>query len=38
VWNGSEEIANHMLWSGKAYSTEEAREARAAKERHLKAA
>jgi hypothetical protein len=36
--NGNEEIAYNMLWSGKAYSTEEAREARAAKERYLKAA
>lgn len=36
--NGNEEIAYDMLWSGKAYSAEEAREARAAKERYLKAA
>lgn len=36
--NGNEEIAYNMLWSGKAYSDEEAREARAAKERYLKAA
>jgi hypothetical protein len=36
--NGNEEIAYSMLWSGKAYSAEEAREARAAKERYLKAA
>ncbi len=36
--NGNEEIAYNMLWSGKAYNEEEAREARAAKERYLKAA
>jgi len=36
--NGNEEIAYNMLWSGKAYNIEEAREARAAKERYLKAA
>jgi hypothetical protein len=36
--NGNEEIAYNMLWSGKAYSAEEAREARAAKARYLKAA
>lgn len=36
--NGNEEIAYRMLWSGKAYSAEEAAEARAAKERYLKAA
>ena len=36
--NGNEEIAYNMLWSGRAYSDEEAREARAAKERYLKAA
>lgn len=36
--NGNEEIAYNMLWSGKAYSQEEAREARAAKARYLKAA
>lgn len=36
--NGNEEIAYNMLWSGKAYSEAEAREARAAKERYLKAA
>lgn len=36
--NGNEEIAYNMLWSGKAYNPEEAREARAAKERYLKAA
>lgn len=31
--NGNEEIAYQMLWSGKAYSPEEARAAREAKER-----
>lgn len=36
--NGNEEVAYRMLWSGKAYSAEEAAEARAAKERYLKAA
>jgi hypothetical protein len=36
--NGNEEIAYEMLWSGKAYSAEEAKEAQAAKERYLKAA
>lgn len=36
--NGNEEIAYRMLWSGKAYSKEEAIEARAAKEKYLKAA
>ncbi len=36
--NGNEEIAYSMLWSGKAYSAEEAREARAAKARYLRAA
>lgn len=36
--NGNEEIAYNMLWSGKAYSAEEAQEARAAKERYMKAA
>lgn len=36
--NGNEEIAYRMLWSGKAYSKEEAVEARAAKEKYLKAA
>jgi hypothetical protein len=36
--NGNEEIAYNMLWSGRAYSAEEAREARAAKERYLEAA
>jgi hypothetical protein len=36
--NGTEEIAYRMLWSGKAYSAEEAAEARAAKERYAEAA
>ncbi len=36
--NGNEEIAYRMLWSGKAYTPEEAREARAAKERYRLAA
>ena len=36
--NGNEEIAYRMLWSGRAYNPEEAREARAAKERYLRAA
>ena len=36
--NGNEEIAYSMLWSGKAYSPQEAAEARAAKERYPKAA
>jgi hypothetical protein len=36
--NGNEEIAYRMLWSGKAYTAEEAAEARAAKERYAKAA
>ncbi len=36
--NGNEEIAYNMLWSGKAYSHKEAVEARATKERYLKAA
>lgn len=36
--NGNEEIAYKMLWSGKAYSKDEAIEARAAKEKYLKAA
>jgi hypothetical protein len=31
--NGNEEIAYEMLWSGKAYNREQARAARAAKER-----
>ncbi|MBU0594843.1 MAG: ligand-binding protein SH3 [Gammaproteobacteria bacterium] len=36
--NGNEEIAYRMLWSGSAYSSEQAAEARAAKERFQKAA
>jgi hypothetical protein len=36
--NGNEEIAYTMLWSGQAYSPEEARAARAAKEKYGKAA
>ena len=36
--NGNEEIAYSMLWSGRAYTPNEATEARAAKERYLKAA
>lgn len=36
--NGNEEIAYTMLWSGKAYTAKQAREARAAKEKYLKAA
>lgn len=36
--NGNEEIAYSMLWSGKAYTPKQAREARAAKERYLHAA
>lgn len=36
--NGNEEIAYRMLWSGKAYSSEEAAAARAAKERYKLAA
>jgi hypothetical protein len=36
--NGNEEIAYRMLWSGRAYTPEEAIEARAAKERYLKLA
>ena len=32
--NGNEEIAYEMLWSGKAYSAEEAQEARLAKEKY----
>lgn len=32
--NGNEEIAYRMLWSGKAYTPDEAAEARAAKERY----
>jgi hypothetical protein len=36
--NGNEEIAYRMLWSGRAYTPEEAIEARATKERYLKVA
>jgi len=36
--NGNEEIAYRMLWSGKAYSADEARDARAAKARYVQAA
>ncbi len=36
--NGNEEIAYNMLWSGKAYSTEEAKAARMAKEKYALAA
>lgn len=36
--NGNEEVAYKMLWSGRAYSPEEAKEAQAAKERYAKAA
>lgn len=36
--NGNEEVAYRMLWSGKAYSAEEARQARMAKEQYAKAA
>lgn len=36
--NGNEEIAYRMLWSGQAYSPEDARAAQAAKARYLKAA
>jgi hypothetical protein len=35
--NGNEEIAYEMLWSGKAYSAEEARAAREAKARYAAA-
>lgn len=35
--NGNEEVAYRMLWSGKAYSPDEAREARAAKARYANA-
>ncbi|WP_456404533.1 ligand-binding protein SH3 [Thiolapillus sp.] len=34
--NGNEEIAYEMLWSGKAYSSEEAQKARDSKESHLR--
>jgi hypothetical protein len=33
--NGNEEIAYEMLWSGRAYTPEEAKRAREAKEAHL---
>jgi hypothetical protein len=36
--NGNEEIAYRMLWSGRAYTPDEATDARAAKERYRKAA
>jgi hypothetical protein len=36
--NGNEEIAYNMLWSGKAYSKEDAEAARAAKEKYAHAA
>ncbi len=36
--NGNEEIAYNMLWSGKAYSAEEAKAARMAKEKYALAA
>ena len=36
--NGNEEIAYRMLWSGKAYSPEEAEQARAAKAQYAQAA
>ena len=36
--NGNEEIAYEMLWSGKAYSPEEAEKARQAKAAHLQVA
>ena len=36
--NGNEEIAYNMLWSGAAYSTEQARAARAAKAKYARAA
>jgi len=36
--NGNEEIAYNMLWSGSAYSAEEAREAQAMKEKYKQAA
>lgn len=34
--NGNEEIAYNMLWSGRAYSPDEARKARSAKEKYAK--
>ena len=36
--NGNEELAYNMLWSGKAYSPEDAKAARAAKEKYGKVA
>ena len=36
--NGNEEIAYNMLWSGKAYSKEDAETARAAKQKYVKSA
>jgi hypothetical protein len=36
--NGNEEVAYRMLWSGKAYTAEEATAAQAAKERYARAA
>ena len=36
--NGNEEIAYNMLWSGKAYSKEDAEAARAAKQKYVNAA
>jgi len=36
--NGNEEIAYQMLWSGKAYDPEQAKEAKAAKAKYIKAA
>jgi hypothetical protein len=36
--NGNEEVAYRMMWSGKAYSAEEAREAKAAKAKYARAA
>lgn len=35
--NGNEEVAYDMLWSGRAYSEEDARKARAVKERYARA-
>ena len=36
--NGNEEVAYRMMWSGKAYTAEEAREAKAAKAKYAQAA
>jgi len=36
--NGNEEVAYRMMWSGKAYTAEEAREAQAAKAKYAQAA